>query len=85
MRQPSAASAWQYAPGIRPNNTKLRMPAMQSEPSPTNRVPTRDASLLKTDPGQRANRSGSFSLRFSTAMTASVRLATLSTLRMAVT
>jgi hypothetical protein len=84
MRQPSAASAWQYAPGISANNTKLRMPAMQSEPPRAGRR-RRDALVANIDRSQGVNCTGSFNLSFSAAITASVRLATLSALRMAVT
>ena len=83
MRQPSAASAWQYALGISANNTKVRMPAMQSEPPRAGR--RRDALVANIDPSQGVNRTGSFNLSFSAVITASVRLTTLSALRMAVT
>jgi len=83
MRQPSTASGSQYAPGIFVNNTKLRMPAMQRESHKTR--PLLRRACAKFDPGQGVNRTGSFNLRFSTAITASVRLVTLSALRMAVT
>ena len=83
MRQPSTASGPQYAPGIFVNNTKLRMPAMQSE-SPKTR-PLFRCTCAKIDPDQGVNCTGSVNLRFSTAITASVRLVTLSALRMAVT
>src|SRR5262249_54405099 len=83
MRQPSTASGPQYAPGNFVNNTKLRMPAMQSE-SPKTR-PLLRCTCARINPDQGVNRTGSFNLRFSTAITASVRLVTLSALRMAVT
>ena len=83
MRQPSTVSGSQYAPGIIVNNTKLRMPALQSG-SPKTR-PLLRCTCAKIGPGQGVNRTGSVNLRFSTAITASVRLVTLSALRMAVT
>src|ERR1700730_11263374 len=58
MSYPSAASARQYAPGISANNTKLRMPAMQSEPPRAGRR-RRDALVANIEPSQAGNCNGS--------------------------